>query len=182
MEKPTPSTRSLAGPIVGILALASAAFLGATFVDAGQTSSWPTWARFLWVSGLILAVVGAVIQLHGIISPEHSDLGPELESDRRGPTLRKGLLIGSAIVLAYFAAAVALEAYSGIDMDRTFLAGIGLAIAWCTLRKPWWFWGHWKAHFLRSIVGDVATTVIYLAIAALALYGAVFADLSSSPR
>jgi hypothetical protein len=182
MERPSPSTPSLAGPIIGILALATAGILGAKFVDAGQTSSWPMWGRFLWASGLILAAVGAVILLHSIISPEHSDLGPELESDRRGPTLRRGLLIGTAIVLLVVAAAVALEAYAGIDVDRTFLAGFGVAAAWCTLRKPWWFWGHWKAHFLRSIVGDAATTVIYLAIAALALYGAVFADLSSSPR
>jgi len=138
--------RSLAGPIVGTIALATVAFLGARFVDAGRTSSWPTWGRFLWTSGLILAGVGAVTLLHRIISPEHSDLGPELESDRRGPTLRRGLLVGSAIVLLFVAAALALEAYAGIDADRTFLGGIGVALGWCTLRKPWWFWGHWKAH------------------------------------
>jgi hypothetical protein len=34
------------------------------------------------------------------------------------------------------------------------------------LTRPWWFWENWKARWLRGLIGDEATTVVYLALAA----------------
>jgi hypothetical protein len=35
-----------------------------------------------------------------------------------------------------------------------------------TLTRPWWFWENWKARWLRGLIGDGATAVVYLALAA----------------
>ena len=166
--------RSTVARVVAIVGLAGVGYSGARFVDAGGTLDWPLWARFTMATVLLFAIIGVVAVFHSILSPEHSDLGPELESDRRGPTLRNGLFVGGAVVLLFFACAKVLETYAGIRSERTFLAGFGIGLTWCTLRKPWWFWGHWKAHFLRTIIGDAATTVVYMALAGLALYMALF--------
>jgi formate-dependent nitrite reductase membrane component NrfD len=41
---------------------------------------------------------------------------------------------------------------------------LGLATVISTLTRPWVFWHHRKAVFLRSILGDTGTTVVYLLI------------------
>jgi hypothetical protein len=159
--------------IVGLLAVG---FAGANLVDAGRTADWPPWARFTFAGGLLFVTVGAVALFHRVLSPAHSDLGPGLESDQRGPALRRGLLFGAGVLLAYFALGKALESFAGVPVERTLLVGFALGLAWATARKPWWFWDHWKAHILRQLVGDAATTVIYLAIATILLYLAILGD------
>jgi hypothetical protein len=63
----------------------------------------------------------------------------------------------------------------GIKHDNVFSILLGLAVGWCTWRRPWWFWHHPKAALLRGWVGDGATTIIYGAIAlwlvAIGLFG-----------
>jgi hypothetical protein len=44
--------------------------------------------------------------------------------------------------------------------------GMGISLACLTAIKPWWFWWHAKALLLRDLIGDRATTFVYLAIAA----------------
>lgn len=149
---------------------------GATFIDAGHTVAWARWARIFLGAACFFATIGAVAQLHRIVSPDHSDLGPSLEADERGPALRKGLFFGAALVLAYLALGKALESYADIPLNRTLLFGFAVGLAWATSRKPWWFWQHWKAHIVRELIGDTATTFIYLAIASVLLYLALFGD------
>src|SRR6185437_7716898 len=170
--------RSVPARVGGILALAAGAFVGARLVDAGYTRAWPIRARFMWASALLFTIVGAVVLLHSLLSPQHSELGPELQSDHRGPALRRGLFVASAGFLVFFAVAKAAQAYAAIPVERTFLVAMGTVLAWCTIQKPWWFWGHWKAHFLRSLIGDGATTVVYLLLAGCFFYLGLFGDVS----
>ncbi len=166
----------------GILLLVLAGFAGSRFIDTGHTRAWPDWARFLFAGTLLFAIVGAVILFLSILSPEHSDLSLARLDDHRGPTLRRGLLIATALFLVFAALARALAVYAGISEDRTLVAGFGLALGWCTLRKPWWFWDHWKAGFVRGLIGDQATTIVYLVFAALLLYAALSGHSSEMVR
>ena len=161
---------------LAVTALVAGAFGAAKLVDRGLTSGWPAWARFAFASAILLANVGAVAILHGILSPAHSGLSPRVDSDDRGPTLRRGLLVGAAVVVAYVALSKVLESYLGVSVKRTLLVGFGAALAWATAQKPWWFWDHWKAHILRDLIGDSATTAVYLLIAAVLLYLAILGD------
>ena len=166
----------------GILLLVLAGFAGSRFIDTGHTRAWPDWARFLFAGTLLFAIVGAVILFLSILSPEHSDLSLARLDDHRGPTLRRGLLIATALFLVFAALARALAVYAGISEDRTLVAAFGLALGWCTLRKPWWFWDHWKAGFVRGLIGDQATTIVYLVFAALLLYAALSGHSSEMVR
>jgi len=159
--------------LLAVLGLLSAAFAGAKLVDAGSAAHWPPSARIALGVAVFFATVGAMVVLHSLLSPDHSGLGPALESDRRGPALSKGILSAAAVLLTYFALSKALEFFVGVPVERTLLAGFALALTWATARKPWWFWDHWKAHLVRRVIGDTATTLVYLTIAALALYLAI---------
>jgi hypothetical protein len=165
--------------VLGILVLLVAGVAGAQFIDAGHTTSWPFWARFALGAALLFAIIGAVVILHSILSPQHSALSLAPVDDHRGPTLRHGLLVAVALFLLFFVLAKVLAMYAGIPDERTFVAGFGLALAWCTVRKPWWFWDHWKAGLLRKLIGDSGTTVVYFLIAGVLLYLAFWGDPSS---
>ena len=79
-------------------------------------------------------------------------------------------------VVSGVTAGVAALAYAGIPVRRTLVFGFGVALALATARKPWWFWDHWKAQVVRELIGDGATTVVYLAIAAALLFLAIVGD------
>src|SRR6266568_826244 len=87
----------------GFLLLVLAGFAGSRFIDTGHTRAWPDWARFLFGGTLLFAIVGAVVLFLSILSPEHSDLSLARLDDHRGPTLRRGLLIATALFLDFAA-------------------------------------------------------------------------------
>ena len=53
-----------------------------------------------------------------------------------------------------------------LDFDALLWCEAGVLFAVLTLKRPWWFWNHPKATFVRDIIGDKATIVVYLALAA----------------
>ena len=72
-------------------------------------------------------------------------------------------LIGGAIALV--AIAVLLNALFDLDFDAMFWIITGVALALLTRRRPWWFWDHRHAQFLRAILTDRGATVVYLSLA-----------------
>ncbi len=52
-----------------------------------------------------------------------------------------------------------------VDFDAAFWFEAGVLFAILTLTRPWWFWNHPKAMWLRDIIGDKATIVLYLIVA-----------------
>lgn len=65
--------------------------------------------------------------------------------------------------IAGFLGAVILVAwYFGLDEDAVFAMGLAAFVFICTWLKPFWFWDHPKAFFLRNALGDTATTVLYV--------------------
>jgi hypothetical protein len=39
-----------------------------------------------------------------------------------------------------------------------------------TLLRPWWFWENYRARWLRNLIGDEATMLVYLGIAAIMVW------------
>jgi hypothetical protein len=56
------------------------------------------------------------------------------------------------------------------DEETLFLAIGGCLIIILTILRPWWFWRHPKAAWLRGLIGDGPTTLFYLGIAGTFLY------------
>lgn len=85
----------------------------------------------------------------------------------RWRTSRKPFACNATAVSALLLVALlALAAEAGWSRDRALWVGLGTFLALMTLTRPWWFWENWKARWLRGLIGDEATAVVYLALAA----------------
>jgi hypothetical protein len=150
------------------LVLGPLGWRAATLVDEGFTHGWADWARVAWALGLVFACMIAVGALVAFAFALKGD-------QETGDLVFRAALVFLSTLCLFFAAAHLLQHTTGFSEDRTFLIGIGLFVGICTWLKPWWFWDHPKATFLRDIIGDTATTFVYylvsLACIGYALFG-----------
>jgi hypothetical protein len=58
----------------------------------------------------------------------------------------------------------------GWTQDRALWVGLGTALGILTLMRPSWFWENYKARWLRGLIGDAATALVYLALAAMMVW------------
>ncbi|HEU4649220.1 MAG TPA: hypothetical protein VFS33_09185 [Gemmatimonadales bacterium] len=86
-------------------------------------------------------------------------------ADRPDGSGCQGNLILFAACLLTLAAVTVLAPAIGWTRDRALWVGLGAALAMLTLTRPWWFWENYKARWLRGLVGDAATALLYLALA-----------------
>ena len=92
-------------------------------------------------------------------SPEEAAQSSERSGWRGGLTLL-------AVTLLLLISLLVVAAQAGWSRDRALWVGLGGFLALMTLTRPWWFWENWKARWLRGLIGDGATAVVYLALAA----------------
>ena len=59
---------------------------------------------------------------------------------------------------------------AGWNRDRALWISVGTFLGLMTLLRPWWFWENYRARWLRNLIGDEATLVVYLGIAAIMLW------------
>jgi hypothetical protein len=78
---------------------------------------------------------------------------------REGQSFILGVYLGLA--LALLAGSWALSRVLHVQFDRVFLVVGGLLTLGGTWLRPWWFWEHPKALFLRRILGDRGTALFY---------------------
>jgi hypothetical protein len=100
----------------------------------------------------------------------------DIRTDRFGLSSREVWALALAYVvgpIAMVSLSVLLARVLHLDEDVVFFCFLGLVFGSLTLLRPWWFWDHPKAGFLRGIIGDRATIVVYslFAIAFVALGG-----------
>ena len=153
------------------LLLGSLSYRGATLVDEGFTRGWTEGLRLAWALGLVFAgLVAAGAFVAFLFYRGDQDVAR---------LVFRVVLIATLALCLFFVAAHSLQLLTGFSEDRTFLIGFGAFVGPCTWFKPWWYWEHPKARFLRDIIGDRATTVVYYAVSlALIAYGVV----NSHPR
>jgi hypothetical protein len=96
-------------------------------------------------------------------------------SERSG--WRGGLTL-FAVTLLLLVSLLVVAAEAGWPRDRALWVGLGTFLALMTLTRPWWFWENWKARWLRGLIGDEATAVVYLALAAAMLWVGWYTDWS----
>ncbi len=59
---------------------------------------------------------------------------------------------------------------AGWDRDRAMWVSMGVFLGVLTLARPWWFWENYRARWLRGVIGDEATAVLYLVVAGICLW------------
>jgi hypothetical protein len=115
---------------------------------------------FAMVSVVLLAV--AVRQWSAPPSEAGSD---ESAQDRWQGNLLLFLLSIGLVVSVLLAADLA-----GWNRDRALWISVGSFLGLMTLLRPWWFWENYRARWLRNLIGDEATMVVYLGIAAIMVW------------
>jgi hypothetical protein len=78
------------------------------------------------------------------------------------------------ILVALCAGTWALARVLHIPFDRVFLVIGGFLTLGGSWLKPWWFWQHPKALFLRRVMGDEGATLFYTIIALGMIYLGLF--------
>jgi hypothetical protein len=102
-------------------------------------------------------------------SPEAAAQSSERSGWRGGLTLL-------AVTLLLLISLLVVAAQAGWSRDRALWVGLGGFLALMTLTRPWWFWENWKARWLRGLIGDEATAVVYLALAAAMVWVGLYTD------
>ena len=64
----------------------------------------------------------------------------------------------------------------GWGRDRTLWVGLGTFLAVMTMTRPWWFWENYKARWLRELIGDEPTALVYLLLAGVMVWVGLFTD------
>jgi hypothetical protein len=49
----------------------------------------------------------------------------------------------------------------GWSRDQAFWVGLGTFLAVMTVTRPWWFWENYRARWLRELIGDEPTALLY---------------------
>lgn len=102
----------------------------------------------------------------------------DAEPDR--PTQERSGVRGALILLAVSGAVVGslvvAAPAAGWARDRTLWVGVGGFLAVMTLTRPWWFWENWRARWLRNLIGDGGTALVYLAVAAVMVWVGLYTD------
>jgi hypothetical protein len=120
-------------------------------VESGLTQEWGELPRRLLTSGamfLLFVAIGGVLQF-----------GFSLFDS--APPIAHYLVILGAGVCGFMLVADWVDDTTGFDADRSVFIGLGVFSLACTWVRPWWYWEHPKALWLRDLIGDVATQVVY---------------------
>ncbi|HTK55651.1 MAG TPA: hypothetical protein VL295_02425, partial [Gemmatimonadales bacterium] len=127
-------------------------------IDQGRFAGQSHLERSVMVLGMMIVGFSGVIICVSIISLEERtwDL----------PFQAMGWVAVAVLVIGLLSEGGDLmERHWGIYHERIFYAALAIAIITATLIRPWWFWEHAKARFVRDIIGDHSTIVLYLLIA-----------------
>jgi hypothetical protein len=89
---------------------------------------------------------------------------------------RRGGLILLSVSLLLLGGLWVLGDALGWDRNRGLWVGFGTFLTLMTVTRPWWFWEHYKARWLRGLIGDEPTALLYLALAGVMVWVGLFTD------
>jgi len=95
---------------------------------------------------------------------------------------RQGGLILLSVSLLLLGGLWVLSGALGRGRDRGLWVGLGAFLALMTITRPWWFWENYKARWLRRLIGDEPTALVYLALAGVMVWVGLFTDWSFGRR
>lgn len=76
----------------------------------------------------------------------------------------RGSMLLTVSALASLAGAYVWGLSAALSFDRSAWIGFGVFLVVMTVARPWWFWEHYKARFLRRLVGDELVIAFYLVV------------------
>lgn len=97
---------------------------------------------------------------------------PLAEPPERGERRGGPILLGVSLLL--LGVLWGLAGTVGWGRDRTLWVGLGAFLAIMTMTRPWWFWENYKARWLRELIGDEPTALLYLLLAGVMVWVGLF--------
>jgi hypothetical protein len=90
-------------------------------------------------------------------------------------TWRGGLILTGVTLLSLAAVWWGAGAF-GWGRDRALWVAFGACLALATVIRPWWFWENYKARWLRGLIGDEGTALVYLVVAGVMVWVGMFTN------
>ncbi|HEX5387125.1 MAG TPA: hypothetical protein VFW66_10520 [Gemmatimonadales bacterium] len=137
------------------------------------------------VTGIQLAAVALALVTLVMLAraaAEWEREGAEPPAAPSGGSRRRGGVILLFVLLVLLGGLWAVAGPAGWPRDRVLWVGFGAFLAGMTLTRPWWFWGHYKARWLRGLIGDEATAFLYLLLAGAMVWIGLFTNWSFGRR
>lgn len=94
----------------------------------------------------------------------------EAGSDESARNRWQGNLLLFLLSIGLVVSVLVAAELAGWNRDRALWISVGSFLGLMTLLRPWWFWENSRARWLRNLVGDEATMVVYLGIAAIMVW------------
>ena len=122
----------------------------------------------LRIAAIVFAMVSVVLLAYAIRpwSAPPSEVG----SDERARTRWQGNLLLFLLSIGLVVSVLLAAELAGWNRDRALWISVGSFLGLMTLLRPWWFWENYRARWLRNLIGDEATMVVYLGIAAIMVW------------
>jgi hypothetical protein len=128
----------------------------------------PVTPEHLRAGAIILAL--SSVALFAVAAREWSARRSETDAMDTGRDSWRGHVLLFLVSIASVAGVLAVAGIAGWNRDRAMWVGVGGFLGLLTMVRPWWFWENYKARWLRKLIGDGATAVVYLAIAAIMVW------------
>jgi hypothetical protein len=122
----------------------------------------------LRIAAMVLAMVSVV--LLAVAVRQWSAPPSEAGSDERAQNRWQGNLLLLLLSIGLVVSVLIAAELAGWNRDRALWISVGTFLGLMTLLRPWWFWENYRARWLRNLIGDEATMVVYLGIAAIMVW------------
>jgi hypothetical protein len=122
----------------------------------------------LRIAAIVFAMVSVVLLAYAI--RQWSAPPSEVGSDERARNRWQGNLLLFLLSIGLVVSVLLAAELAGWNRDRALWISVGSFLGLMTLLRPWWFWENYRARWLRNLIGDEATMVVYLGIAAIMVW------------
>jgi hypothetical protein len=122
----------------------------------------------LRIAAIVFAMVSVV--LLAVAVRQWSAPPSEGGSDARARNRWQGNLLLFLLSIGLVVSVLLAAELAGWNRDRALWISVGSLLGLLTLLRPWWFWENYRARWLRNLIGDEATMVVYLGIAAIMVW------------
>ena len=134
----------------------------------------------LRIAAITMALVSVVLLALAVGGWPGRDTEGESDSARRYGW--RGNVLLFLISIGLVGSLWAVAAVVGWNRDRTLWVGLGAFLGLATLARPWWFWENYRARWLRNVIGDGATIMLYLAVAGMMVWVGLNTNLTFGRR
>ena len=126
------------------------------------------------LAAIILALVSVILFLGAAIV--WGNRGAVASPEPPGRGAGRGAAILVTVSLLVLGGLWGLAEPAGWGRDRTLWVGFGGFLAVMTLTRPWWFWENHRARWLRALIGDEPTALLYMLLAGVMAWVGLFTD------